>query len=114
MSNNGHTPLSWAALLGQHEVAELLIDKGASVNFKGIGDSTALHAAAFLGRLEVVKLLIENGADPAAKNNNSETPIDVTMADWENTQFFLGMFNISVDRKEIEVGRTKVFEFLNQ
>ena len=61
-----------------------------------------------------MKLLIENGADIEATNNNSETLIDVTMADWENTQFVLGMFNISVERKEIEAGRAKVAELLNQ
>ena len=60
ISDNGGTPLGWAALLGQYEVAELLIQKGASVNSKGGDGGTALHAAAFLGRLEVVKLLIEN------------------------------------------------------
>ena len=113
-ADNGGTPLGWAALLGQYEVAELLIQKGAGVNFKGGDGGTALHAAAFLGRLEVVKLLIENGADIEATNNNFETLIDVTMADWENTQFVLVMFNISVERKEIEAGRAKVAELLNQ
>ena len=114
MADNGGTPLGWNALLGQYEVAELLIQKGASVNFKGGDGGTALHSAAFLGRLEVAKLLIENGANIGAKNNNFETPIDVTMANWENTQFILGMFNISVDRKETEAGRAKVAELLNQ
>ncbi len=114
MADNGGTPLGWTALLGQYEVAELLIQKGASVNFKGGDGGTALHAAAFLGRLEVAKLLIENRANIGAKNNNFETPIDVTMANWENTQFILGMFNISVDLNETELGIDKVAEVLNQ
>ena len=62
---DGGTPLGLAALLDQYEIAELLIQKGASVNFKGGDGGTALHAAAFLGRLEVAKLLIENGANIA-------------------------------------------------
>ena len=111
---DGGTPLGLAALLDQYEIAELLIQKGASVNFKGGDGGTALHAAAFLGRLEVAKLLIENRANIGAKNNNFETPIDVTKANWENTQSLLGMFNINVDRKETEAGRAKVAELLNQ
>ena len=114
-ADDGGTLLGFSALLGHYKIAELLIQKGATIEAKvGAIGGTALHMAAFLGRLEVVKLLIENGAYTEATDNNSETPIDATTADWVTTESALRMFNISIDREEIEAGRAKVAELLNQ
>jgi len=46
---------------------KLLIDKGADVNVKNVGDRTPLMWAAMHGHTEVVRLLIDNGADVDAK-----------------------------------------------
>ena len=70
----GQTPLVWAALVGQLEAVDWLLQNGAAVNARTKDGGTPLHAAAFLGRVEVAKLLLEYGADTEAKNNNGDTP----------------------------------------
>ena len=70
----GQTPLVRAALVGQLEAVDWLLQNGAAVNGRTKDGGTPLHAAAFLGRVEVAKLLLQHGADTEAKNNNGVTP----------------------------------------
>ena len=42
-----------------------------------------------LGQYEIAKLLIQNGADVGARNNEGETVINGTMADWETASLLL-------------------------
>jgi ankyrin repeat protein len=56
-AGSGVDLLSWAALGGARETAELLLERGADA------DNGALAAAARSGRLELVRLLIGAGAD---------------------------------------------------
>jgi len=57
------TALNVAALSGQEAIFQLLLDRGADVNFTGGHFGTALQAAAFTGRGSIVKLLLAHGAD---------------------------------------------------
>ena len=57
-SVGGSTPLTVAALLGQTEVARILIDAGAGINERNNDGATALHVAAFFAYPEVVTLLL--------------------------------------------------------
>ena len=110
----GVTPLGWAALLGQTETVELLIQEHANVCAKNRDGATPLHAAAFLGRTETVDLLIQKGADVNAKTSNGETPLDSSAANWEITQFVVALLRIEVDEEEIKSGRLKTAELLRQ
>ncbi len=47
---NGDTPLILAILAGNDAVAELLVEKGASVMATNEGGLTPLHAAAYMGK----------------------------------------------------------------
>ena len=78
-NKEGLTALHITSLLGQYEVAKLLIRKGANVNIKGNDGGTALHTATFLGQYKVAKLLIQSGADVNARNNNGKTVISGTL-----------------------------------
>lgn len=60
------TPLDWAVLYGQTQVAGFLLKKGADVTGKLTKGITPLHAAASRGRLELVELLLAHGADAKA------------------------------------------------
>ena len=55
------TPLHLAALKGQKEIAELLIDEDANVNAKGTGGRTPLNTAIIFGRKEIEDLLRKHG-----------------------------------------------------
>ena len=69
----GSSPLISAALFGKTEMAKILIDAGADLNFQNNDGSTALHTAAFFCRPEIVKLLLEKKADKTLKNKYSST-----------------------------------------
>ena len=113
-SEFGVTPLAWAALLDDMEIAKFLIEKGADINMKNRDGSTPLHSAAFLGCAEIAELLIQNGADVNPKNYRDETPLDVSAVDWETTKFIAGLLAIKVDAEKVKTGRTKIIEMLHQ
>ena len=64
-----------ASKRGDLEVAKLLLEKGADINFQNTIGDTALHCACVWGHLDVVKLLLEKGADIEIKNVNGETTL---------------------------------------
>ena len=110
----GVTPLSWATLLGQTQMAELLIQRGANVNSKNRDGATSLHAAAFLGRHKIATLLVQKGANINIRNNSGEMPTDSLKVDWAATQFIVQLLQIQVDREKVETGRAKVAKLLSQ
>ena len=113
-SEFGVTALSWAALLDNTEIAKFLIAKGADINAKSRDGSTPLHSAAFLGHTEIAELLIQKGAEVNSKNYRDETALDVSVVDWETTEFIAGLLEIKVDAKKVKIGRTKIIEILRQ
>jgi ankyrin repeat protein len=73
---SGATALMWAANGGHAEVVKLLLEKGADVNVKRIGDGiTALAVAAQNGHTELVNLLLEKGAEVNAKSSTGVTAL---------------------------------------
>ncbi|MFT6706238.1 MAG: ankyrin repeat protein [Flavobacteriales bacterium] len=56
------TPLVAAGRIGDFEIAKLLINEGADVNFHGKSNETPLMAAAKYGDIEFVKYLVSKGA----------------------------------------------------
>ncbi|WP_257263911.1 ankyrin repeat domain-containing protein [Endozoicomonas sp. ONNA2] len=71
------TPLHSAALSGNPQYVQMLLDAGADPNGKTVGIHTPLYAAARGSEpgLPVVSLLLEKGADPDAKAQGKETPL---------------------------------------
>ncbi|MBN2317040.1 MAG: ankyrin repeat domain-containing protein [Sedimentisphaerales bacterium] len=78
-SKNGGIALIWASLRGHREIAELLIQNGANVNFQDHSGSgwTPLLLACRYGKKEIVELLLANGAEINAKNNAGSTALDI-------------------------------------
>jgi 26S proteasome non-ATPase regulatory subunit 10 len=60
--DEGWAPLHSAASIGNAELVEVLLTRGADVNAKNNGGRTALHYAASKGRLEIAQLLLTHGA----------------------------------------------------
>ena len=71
----GWTPLFWAASMGQKDVAELLIAKGADVGANAKDSSTVLHQAARAGAITLVTLLVDKGMDVNVKETYGNTPL---------------------------------------
>jgi hypothetical protein len=69
------TPLSGAAANGHRNVAEFLLDHGASVDGKDGLEQTPLHIAADHGSEDVAKLLLDRGANVDARDFLGATPL---------------------------------------
>jgi ankyrin repeat protein len=81
-SDDGFTPLHYAAFFGRPEAARLLLERGADLEAPARNEQFALearplHEAAQHGDAELVRLLLERGADPAAKLDDGRTPVDL-------------------------------------
>lgn len=72
--NGGRTPLYNAALNGNHELCELLLEHGAKPNIFHKGDHVLFEVAA-QGNLGIVRLLVENGAEIDATNSEDRTAL---------------------------------------
>jgi hypothetical protein len=75
-TENGITPLHWAAFWGHVDFVRLLLEHGAEVNAREENGWTPLHVAALTGHAEVARLLLERGADPSIRDRDGRTPLD--------------------------------------
>ena len=74
--NFGQTPLHWATLRDNIEIAALLISNGADVNVKGgLLGLTPLHTATTDDKIGIAAYLISRGADVNAKDKLGQTPL---------------------------------------
>ncbi|MBI2437195.1 MAG: ankyrin repeat domain-containing protein [Lentisphaerae bacterium] len=63
---NGFTPLHWAVMDSQTNLAEFLLAHGAAVNARDRYGMTPLHKAAAFNGQNMAELLLKHGADPNA------------------------------------------------
>ena len=75
-----HTPLA-AALHKRHfDIAELLLEHGATMDVRGYGRRTLLHAASAGGLADVVQWLLNHGADANLVQESLSTPLSIASA----------------------------------
>jgi ankyrin repeat protein len=115
----GSSPLISACLFGKTEIAKILIDAGADLNFLNNDGSTALHTAAFFCRPELVKLLMKKGADKSIKNKYGQTAYETVagpFADvkkvYEMLAKMLGPMGLKLDYAHIEKTRPEIAAML--
>ncbi|XP_062307267.1 tankyrase, TRF1-interacting ankyrin-related ADP-ribose polymerase b isoform X3 [Osmerus eperlanus] len=77
----GLIPLHNAASYGHVDIAALLIKYNTCVNATDKWAFTPLHEAAQKGRTQLCALLLAHGADPAMKNQEGQTALDLATAD---------------------------------
>lgn len=115
------TPLTMAAVGGQAEAAQWLLDNGADINGRNGDGGTALKAAAFLGHAEVAKVLIDGGIDTSVRDWEGNSATDIARIDWDSTEYILitlvrpavaTMLHLEVDRETIESGRARILAMM--
>ena len=75
--NFGMTPLHGAAMIGNVEVARVLIEKGqADVNRQSLNGFTPLHIAAVSGKTDFVQFLLDKGANRDLRDSRNLTPAE--------------------------------------
>jgi hypothetical protein len=74
---SGYTPLHWAAIRGNWEPFEVLLEAGAPVNAVGADGGTPLHWACHHDRPDMIRLLLDAGADHSISNRWGRTPLHV-------------------------------------
>uniref|UniRef100_A0AAR2KDU0 Ankyrin 2 n=1 Tax=Pygocentrus nattereri TaxID=42514 RepID=A0AAR2KDU0_PYGNA len=72
---SGFTPLHIAAHYGNVNVATLLLNRGAAVDFTARNGITPLHVASKRGNTNMVRLLLDRGAQIDAKTRDGLTPL---------------------------------------
>lgn len=116
---SGSTPIMTAALFNRVEIAQMLLDAGASINIKNNDGSTALHTAAFFCRTEMVKLFLEKGADKNIRNNAGSTalesvqiPFEMVKPVYDYMQQIYEPMGLKLDQEQIQKLRPEVARML--
>ena len=132
-SEDGLTPLGFAAHYGNKDAVQILLECGAEVNavshskIEFIPSNTALHAAIAGERsLEVIKLLLQYNAEPNIFDSNGHTALHTAAFHEDNTEIINLLIehgakvNMSVEGGStpldlaIEQGNDKVADLLRQ
>jgi hypothetical protein len=108
----GITPLTWTAVIGRRDMAQMLLERGAGVGDRNRDGGTALHAAAFMGNAEVAELLLQRGADVHAADRAGERPMQSAQQPFGTVEYIAGLLSIPVERTRVEEGRVRVIEQL--
>jgi uncharacterized protein len=115
----GSSPLISAALFNKPEIARILVDAGADINFQNNEGSTALHLAAFFCRPEIVKMLLDKKADKTIKNKYGSTayesvagPYADLKPTYEMLEQMLSPMGLKLDYAYIEKTRPEVAKML--
>jgi len=108
----GSSPLITACLFDRKEIAKLLIDAGANINFQNNDGSTPLHVAAFFCKPDMVQLLMENNASKTLKNKYNNTayeivtsPFSTVKSIYEQMKQILEPMGVKLDLPYIEKTR---------
>eukprot|EP01012_Entosiphon_sulcatum_P015500 TRINITY_DN2044_c0_g1_i1.p1 TRINITY_DN2044_c0_g1~~TRINITY_DN2044_c0_g1_i1.p1 ORF type:complete len:242 (-),score=61.95 TRINITY_DN2044_c0_g1_i1:4-705(-) len=81
MQSKQNTPLHWASYKGHAHVLELLLQKGANIDARGVKGQTALDDAVEKGHKAVVEVLLKHGADVFTVTNEGKRPADFAKAE---------------------------------
>ena len=72
---DGLTPLHWAALKGNTQIARYLIDNKADINAVDKNNEAPLHYAAYNGKYDIVVLLLDNKANLKIATDRGRTSL---------------------------------------
>lgn len=115
----GSSPLITAAVFGKPDMARVLIEAGADINFINNDGSTALHTAAFFCRPEILRMLLDKGADKTIRNKYGATAYESVAAPFADVKDaydmmgkMLSPMGLKLDYAYIEKTRPEIAEML--
>lgn len=115
----GSSPLITAAVFGKPDMAKILIDAGADINFQNNDGSTALHTAAFFCHPDIVKMLLDKGADKSIVNKfgatayaNVAAPFNDVKGAYDMMGKILGPMGLKLDYAYLEKTRPVIATML--
>ncbi|KAI3462985.1 hypothetical protein Pfo_019648 [Paulownia fortunei] len=79
LSQDGATPLHYAAQVGAMQTVKLLIKYEVDVNVADNEGWTPLHVAMQTRNRDIAKILLVNGADQTRRNMDGNTPLDLSL-----------------------------------
>ncbi len=85
----GRTLLMYAALRGNLDIVQYLIDNGSDVNAKDKDNWQPIHFAAQKKNLLMVKLLLDNGADINAQHGDGGTALHKFVLDEDARKYLI-------------------------
>ena len=101
------------------EMAKILINAGADLNFRNNDGSTALHTASFFCRPEIVKMLLEKNVDKTIKNKYGSTAyesvagsFEIVKQSYESLGKMLAPMGLKLDYAYIEKTRPEIAAML--
>uniref|UniRef100_A0A8C4KEM6 Inversin n=1 Tax=Dromaius novaehollandiae TaxID=8790 RepID=A0A8C4KEM6_DRONO len=75
VDQDGHSPLHWAALGGNADVCQILIENKINPNVQDYAGRTPLQCAAYGGYINCMVVLLENNADPNIQDKEGRTAL---------------------------------------
>lgn len=75
VDQDGHSLLHWAALGGNADVCQILIENKINPNVQDYAGRTPLQCAAYGGYINCMAVLMENSADPNIQDKEVETQV---------------------------------------
>ena len=115
----GSTPLMLAAIFGQLDTAQILIEADAHLDSQNHSGDSALHLASFFCRQEIVELLVKSVADSNKVNNHGLTPLAATSIELNAElraiyQHVYGSLGLKCDLDAVGLAREQTAEILQK
>ena len=111
---HGMTPLTWAVIAGNIDVATYLLRAGAEVNGRNSNGGTALHAVVVAGREDTAELLLLNGIDTTITDHEGKTALSRATTKWRHTFQKAGEWQLEHDPRDVYGGRLATAHLLLQ
>lgn len=109
INTEGYSPLILACYRGNNEVAKMLIEKGADIDYKS-GLGSPLMACAVKGNNEMAKYLIEKKADLNAADANGTTAL-IYAVQFQNLSLIKFLIEHNVDKNHQDKKGKTAFEY---
>ena len=109
---SGMSALAYAAIRGETECVQLLLNAGANPNQRNRDKRGALHGAAFLGQTASAAALIEGGVDLEILGPDADMAADAARAPMDFAVFIAEQMQIDLEREAIRKGRAEVLALM--